>query len=185
MKILELKSLRPLTEQEKIELAQKEWQSPKMQEYLIKSYDFYITADNYVLEIEKANKLSIRKELWYDDETDAPQVNFDNFLWQNRQVFDRLEYLKEHAKAVNDYLYILKNTNATSFIEYFTSWEIADNKFGYFKSGIAQRPLTEEEKEDYIKILENRNDQYKIRLEKYFNRYKDKITTHGYWANNL
>lgn len=180
---LELKSLTPLTQDEKIALAQKEWNTKSMQDYLLETYDFYKTQDNYIIEIEKASKLSITKELYYDDEYDAPQVNFDNFLAYNDRVFKDLEYLKEHTKCINDYLYILKNTNETCSIMHFTDWEIEDNKYGYFKSGIAKRPLTEEEKDDYIKILENRNGQFMVRLEKYFKRYGQHITTHGYWAN--
>lgn len=178
-----LKSLTELTQEEKTALAQKEWQNKNMQDYLIKTYDFYKTQDEYIIEIEKANKLSITKELYYDDEYDAPQINFNNFLWENRQAFNKLNYIKEHTKASNDYLYLIKQNSNIADIMDFTSWEIKDDKFNYFSKKIAIRPLTEEEKEDYINILENRNNQFKIRLEKYFNKYKDKITAHGYWAN--
>mgnify|MGYP003298849021 CR=1 FL=1 len=72
-----------LTEEETKELARKAWASERMQEYLIKNYDFYKTNDGIIIEIEKASHLSIEKTIWYDDELpedERPSASYENFI---------------------------------------------------------------------------------------------------------
>ena len=81
---LQLKTLRTATEEERIQIAKEQWQDEKMQQYLLNTYDYYFTQDGYILEFEKASKRAITKELYYDDEYDAPQVNLFNFMQENK-----------------------------------------------------------------------------------------------------
>ena len=64
-----------------------------------------------------------------------------------------------------------------SYVQLFDDW--AEE----FRKQYNIREMTENEKEEYLSILKERNDQYLERLKKYFKRYGDKITTHGYWRN--
>ena len=168
-----------LDNEEKIKQISKDWNTPRMIDYISKHYDYYTTKDNIVIEIEKANSLNLINELWYDDEYEAPEINFDNFLAENNQPFKRLEYLIERADGVNIHWYFTRQLNSLSNVNIFTDWELQDNKCGYDFI----RELTEHEKKQYLDILSERNNQYLERLKKYYKRYSNKITTHGYWAN--
>lgn len=174
-----MKTLTKLNDDEKIELIKKNWGSPRMIEYITKRYDYYKTNDNMYIEIEKASSLEIVKEFYYDDEYEAPKINFENFLAYNDRVFNRLKYFEERLNTVNVHWYFTKQLNALANINIFTDWELEDNKYRYE----FVRELTQEEKEDYLEILKERNEQFLERLKKYYNRYGKNITTHGYWAN--
>lgn len=178
-----LLALTPLTQEEKMALAKREWNDTEMQDYLLRVYDFYKTTDGIVIEIEKPNKLHFTNTLYYDDETEAPQKTLGNFLIWNRHNCNRYDYYKEKAQSNNNYFYFTKQNNETSCIEVFTDWEIQEDKFGTFSQGIAQRELTDNEKQDILTLYKEQKDKYTERLTKYFNKYKDKITTWGYWAN--
>lgn len=75
-----MKYITKLNEKETKELAKKEWQDERMQEYLIKSYDFYKTNDGIIIEIEKASHLSINKTIWYDDELPADEIGVQDIV---------------------------------------------------------------------------------------------------------
>lgn len=182
-KTLKLLALTPLTQEERTALAKREWNNTKMQEYLLQSYDFYKTTDGIVIEITKPNKLSITKTLYYDDENEPPQITLGNFLIWNKHNCNRYDYYKEKTQSINQYFYFTKQNTEVSCVEVFTDWEIQGDRFGTFSKGIAQRELTDNEKQDILTLYKEQKDKYTERLTKYFNKYKDKITTWGYWAN--
>lgn len=176
-----------LNKEESLNIAKTLWDSPKMQNYLIDKYDFYKTEDNLILELEKVNKISITKELYYDDEEDAPEVTETNFIIYNRHNIPGRnieEYLKEKENLQNngcaigmyDYKGIYFTTNYTNNNQIVTcDWH---NEHYNFK-----RYLTKEEQEEYINLMKDRKEEYLTRLKKYFKRYGKNITTHGYWVN--
>ena len=177
-----LKSLRKANEQEIEEIIKEQWQDDKMQDFVRKNYEYYITTDNYVIEFEKANKRSITKELYYDDEYDAPEVNLYNFMEENRHngLSLGIRLALKNKDIINVHFCLTySHSKRNCFIYILTDWE-KENKKDFYK---IFRDLTEEEKEDYITIMQNIQQQYEERLEKYFKKYKNKITTHGYWAN--
>lgn len=185
----QLKNLIELSEEEKREIAKELWNSTDMQDYIIKSNDFYKTKDGLILELEKVNKISIEKTMYYDDETEAPEVTENNFILYNRYNVpgrNLEEYLKEKERLNNNGCasgqYDYQGIYFTA--QYYTNEKVVacgwahDKDERYFK-----RYLTPEEEKDYIELMQNRKDQYIERLKKYWKRYGQHVTTHGYWAN--
>lgn len=177
-----------LTNEEALEVAKTIWSSPKMQDYLIKKYDFYKTNDGLIIELEKVNKISIDKTIYYDDETEAPKITENNFIIYNKSNMPArsLEnYLEEKERLLNNGCATGKyDYNGIYFkLNYINNDKIVcfdwfDEKDKYFK-----RYLTEDEQKEYIELMKNRQNEYINRLKKYFKRYGKHITTHGYWAN--
>lgn len=175
-----LKSLTPLTDEEKINFAKSEWQDPKMQDFILKQYNYYKTTDGFIFEIEKACKLSITKTLYYDDEYNAPEINFENFEWHNRFNCNKYDHLKEKAEHEYNKFYFAINGNLKNvYVCVMTDWEFKENQF----CEKITRELTADEKQDILTLYKQQKDEYTTRLQKYWNKYKNHITTYGYWAN--
>nr|DAT76249.1 MAG TPA: hypothetical protein [Caudoviricetes sp.] len=175
-----LKSLTPLTEEEKINFAKSEWQDPKMQDFILKQYNYYKTTDGFIFEIEKASKLSITKTLYYDDEYDAPEINFENFEWHNKFNCNKYDHLKEKAEHEYNKFYFAINGNLKNvYVNVMNDWEFKENQF----CEKITRELTADEKQDILTLYKQQKDEYTTRLQKYWNKYKNHITTYGYWAN--
>ena len=171
-----------------LEVVKTLWQDEKMQNYLLDKYDFYKFNDGLVIELEKVNKISIDKTMYYDDEQDAPKKTEQNFINYNGSNFPArgLEnYLEEKesletrgcASGRYDYkgIYLRTSYNNNDIVVH-CNW--FDEKDKYFK-----RYLTEEEQKEYIELMEERQAKYIERLKKYFKRYGKNITTYGYWVN--
>ena len=184
------KTLKKLTKEETEELAKKLWDTPRMQQYLIETYDFYKTNDNLILELEKTNKIIIDKTMWYDDETEGPEVNEKNFIIYNQSnvpgrnleaYFEEKEKLQNEGCASGRYdyngIYFVENNYKHNFMVG-CDWFSYENNRRNFK-----RYLTVEEQEDYKKLMNERKDQYIERLKKYFKRYGKHIHARGYWVN--
>lgn len=170
---IKLKTLKKATLEQALEIAKLQWDRQDMQDYLIKNYDFYLTEDKMIIEIEKASKLSITKELYYDDEYEAPQVNFDNFLEYNKHNCNRYDYYNSEQ---NTQFYFCKQNAHCVYIDKFDNYNMLEPL-----SSI--RAVTQEEFEDILEIYKKQKEQYLERLQKYFTRYGKHIRTHGYWAN--
>lgn len=167
-------------EKEEIKKQLMERESERFAEYLVSNNDYYATKDGYYIEIEKANKLSIEKTIYYDDETEAPKINFENFKNYNDAVFARLEYLKEKASLAYEHFYLAHNSICDEKNAHVV---VLDNWADDLRKQYIIRELTHEEKVDYLIIMEKRANDYLERLKKYYNRYQKHITTCGYWAN--
>ena len=174
-----LRSLTPLTEEEKMNFAKSEWQDPKMQDYILTTYNYYKTFDGLIFEIEKASKLSITKTLYYDDEYNAPEINFANFEWHNRHNCNKYDYLQEKAEHEYNKFYFAINGNLKNVcVEVLNGWELKERPHNEIT-----RELTADEKQDILTLYKQQKDEYTTRLKKYWNKYKNHITTYGYWAN--
>lgn len=186
----ELKTLKKLIPEEVEELSKKLWNTPDMQKYIVNTYDFYKTQDGFIIELQKTNKIAIDKTMWYDDETDGPDVNEKNFINYNNSnmpgrnldaYLQEKENLKINGCASGRYDY-----NGIYFVginykqDYLVNcdWFDYDNNKRDFK-----RYLTIEEQEDFIKLTEERKQQYIERLKKYFKRYGQHVHARGYWVN--
>lgn len=183
-----MNSFRLLNKEESEEIAKELWTSENMQKYLVDTYDFYITKDNLIIELQKVNKLSIDKTMYYDDEYNAPDVNENNFIYYNRSNVPEHSlnnYLEEKERLLtqgcatgkydyNGIYFRLNYTNNDKVVN--CNW--FDDKDQFFK-----RYLSEEEEKDYIELIKDRQQQYLERLKKYYKRYGKHITTYGYWAN--
>ena len=160
-----------------------------MQQYAKNTHDYYILSDGYILEFEKVNKRSLTTTFYYDDETERPDISFNNFVYYNRHniPFNSLkEYLsekkrlQEHGCATGRYdykgIYISeKYDNCKNVVFYDFDYEKNEELF--------IRYLTQEEQEDFIKIAKQYENAYMERLKRYFKRYGNHIRAHGYWAN--
>lgn len=174
-----LKSLKELTEQEKKEFAKSEWKDEKMQDYLLKTYNYYKTKYGYIFEIEKASKLSITKKLYYDDELEAPEVNFENFEWHNRFNCNKYNYYNEKAPKQYIKFYFAINGNLKNvYVECLDEWELNERPHNEIF-----RELTQDEKQDILTLYKQQQEDYSTRLKKYWNKYKNHICAYGYWAN--
>lgn len=186
----ELKTLKKLNSEEVKEVAKKLWSSEKMQQYIVDTYDFYKTSDGLILELEKVNKISITKDLYYDDETEDPGTSENVFLSYNRYNVpgrNLEEYLKEKEN--------LKNNGCASgrydykgiyFIQHYYNNDdiVACNWFDEKDERYFVRYLTEDETSDFVQLEKERKEQYIERLKKYYKRYGQKyVHTRGYWAN--
>ena len=188
MQDLKLNSLRVATDEEIDRIAKEQWQDEHMQEYVKKNYNFYMLKDGYYLELQKPNKYSINKTMWYDDETEGPEENETNFVLYNLRMRDparhvaeykeNLERLKNHCGASGLYDY-----NGLYLISFYKTEKKVDVGFFYEKKGKFIRYLTKEEQEDYLNILEYNKQAYIERLKKYFKRYGKHVHASGYWVN--
>lgn len=168
-----MKTLRKATEQEVLEIAKQEWQGDeRMQDFIIKKYDYYFTNDNYILEFEKPSKLSITKDFYYDDETDAPDITLENFLNNNKMNCNGYNCLKEESQRTK--IHLCNGGNVYSYLDY--------NRYGD-EIRNSKRVLEDDELADILEIYKEQKEKYTERLTKYFNKYKNKIGCIGYWAN--
>lgn len=189
-KTTELKTLKKLNKEEVEELSKKLWDTERMQQYLIDTYDFYKTNDNLIIELQKTNKIAIDKTMWYDDEKESPEVNENNFINYNEYNIpgrNLKAYLEEKEKLQN-------NGCASGRYDYKGIYFISLNykhdylvSCSWFDDEMSKREqkryLTIEEQEDYIKLEEEREKQYIERLKKYFKRYGNHVHARGYWVN--
>ena len=188
MKELELKELRFATPEEVANIAKMEWASEKMQKFIIDKYDFIIIKEGYYIVLEKVNKLSIDKTMWYDDEGEAPENCEENFIYynmKNRNPMRNIEaYLEEKER-------LEENGCATGMYDYqgFYIETYREGKKVYISfydntTGRKIRYLTKEETKDFLKIMKARNEMYLERLKKYWKRYgKEHVSVSGYWVN--
>lgn len=184
----ELKTLKKLIPEEVGELAKKLWDTPRMQDFIIDKYDFYKTSDGLIIELEKVNKISINKTMWYDDETEGPEVTENNFIIYNRSnmpgrnlqaYLEEKENLQKNGCASGRYDYKgIYFQNIRNDKNYMVGCSWFDDK-DYFV-----RYLTEEEQKDFIQLQQEREKQYIERLKKYYKRYGQKfVRKEGYWVN--
>lgn len=183
-----MKNLQLLNEKEAEQLAKELWESERMQKYLLETYDFYKTQDGLIIELEKVKKITIDKEMYYDDEYEAPEVTERNFINYNgsnipgrnlENYLEEKERLETQGCATGRYDYqgiyfVVNYSNNDNVV--CCNW--MDEKNNTFK-----RYLTKGEQEDYIELQKERKNQYIERLKKYFKRYGKNVRTHGYWAN--
>lgn len=143
------------------------------QHYVIK------TTDNYLIDIN-IDKPSIKSDIYYDDETEAPAKSYENFELYNLRLqntplndesiknIENLAIYKFNAKYNNNNTYYLLRNR---------------NYHYYYSDGELVRDLTEEEKADITKIYCEEKEAFIKRLKAYWKKYQDKIYCIGYWAN--
>lgn len=175
-----LQALQPLTDEEAKAYACREWAKAEMQNFILQQNNYYKTNDGLIIEIQKASKLSINKTMYYDDEYEAPQINFDNFADYNRHNCDKYTRYSELAEHEANKFYFAKNGNAGNYIVVVSNaWDYAEDNARYNFT----RELTEQEKTDILALYKQQKDEYTARLQRYWNKYQKHISTYGYWAD--
>lgn len=177
-----MKLITKLNEKETMEHAQKEWKDKRMQEYLIKNYDYYKTTDGIIIEIEKASHLPMNKTIWYDDElpeNEIPSASYENFILENEHNCNRYDcYLDELNKKTTTF-YFCNQGNPTSYIDY----DRYEDVYHYGKLRYSIREITAEEMEEILQLYKEQKEAYLKRLERYYKRYGNHIHAKGYWRD--
>lgn len=134
----------------------------------------YIEMDGSFVEISDS-KPKISREMWYNDETEAPEVNYENFYNSNKGVMPR--YYEKEGRNINGRgtLKLIPQYGGDNLDLATLSYE--DNHKGPY------REVTDEELKQINKGIEEVRKDYDKRIKSYYNRYKDKIVANGYWAN--
>lgn len=144
-----------------------------------KRYNIYVLDDGNYIVID--TKWSIDRNLYYDDELDAPEITLEYFKKKNEMniAYSEIEY--------NDYEkpYLMKSYGNNS-----KQVGIVKGKYNYEgnlqwakSKDLFVRYLSEEEINEYNEIVRELIKKYDERLEKYFKKYRDKIYAIGYWVN--
>jgi len=124
-----------------------------------------------------SKKPGISSEIYYDDETPAPKINFETFKHHNEQNIPQPLVMEKSVFGNRSYLYIAPQYNGDK-----TEGTLCGIRYEseHFIDG---KGVTEEE----LVIINKRRAElaadYEKRLERYWKRYGDKVRTHGYWAN--
>lgn len=144
-----------------------------------KRYDLYFTNDNKFIMFDK--KITIDNKFYYDDEMDEPENTFKNFFKRNQYNFkyDLIEYKEyEQPFLIQNYCNDVKQVNIIS-----NSYDY-DNELNYYKkNNYFIRFLTKDEVSEYNLLVNYYKEIFNDRLEKYYNKYKNKISYIGYWVN--
>ncbi len=128
--------------------------------------------------------------MYYDDEYPAPSTGLESFIHYNftYSEFDRFDkWLKENEayqktgccignlfhKVSISKISQYRDTPKVKWYEIYDDFERRDN----------YSPLTGKENLEFIEIMNELKENFIKRLETYYKKYSNKITTYGYWAN--
>lgn len=147
-----------------------------------KRYNIYMLSDNYHF-IVIDTKWTIDKDLYYDDEQEAPKITLEYFKSKNKV---NIKYYKiEKEEMMKPYFLINYYGNDKEVVinrdiyysNYCDKLEWAKNK------NLFVNFLTKEDIKEYNKIIDELTKAYDERLEKYFKKYNKNIYAIGYWVN--
>ena len=123
-------------------------------------------------------KPSITKTIWYDDETEGPEANYQNFLQVNKHNFPSYWELMHRYE---DPLYIRvrfwndKTDGRIATLEYIPKY--------HQENAELIRPVTPEDLEKINAAVEEVRQDYKKRLDTYWKKYSNQVSSRGYWVN--
>lgn len=123
------------------------------------------------------SKPTIYKEMYYDDETDGPEANFNNFRNYNVRMGMPKPYKLEgrNRDGFGTLKMVPQYDGAQGFGLSTLTYEDDHNS--------EYREVTESQLEEINKGIEEVKDDYEKRLQTYYKRYKDQISAKGYWKN--
>ena len=140
--------------------------------------------DGYIVKFKRPG---ISNCMYYDDELESPDTDYDSFESYNlhynncylyfESYFEARENLEKYGCCIGGYerMYLTNCTN--SEVANISVYDDHSYKLGF------KRYLTDDEAQEVKKLVELLKADYIKRLKTYYKRYGDKITTHGYWAN--
>ena len=138
--------------------------------YWVERCSFIKIGDKVVMLGDKKPK--IHNTIYYDDEREAPEVDFELFKKYNIFMSGQNYLSKNRGRS---HLFIVRNAGSHGF------FNLSD--FMRFDSDYEEYPLDPEDRKHVITALEMLQADFIKRLERYYERYKDKIYADGYWAN--
>ena len=140
--------------------------------------------DGYIVKFERPG---ISSCMYYDDELESPETDYNSFESYNLHYNNCCSYLESYFEArsnleqygccIGGYERIYITNCSNSDIANLSVYDDNSYKLGF------KRYLTDDEAQDIKKLVELLKADYIKRLKTYYKRYGDKITTHGYWAN--
>ena len=152
---------------------QKVWnQDLEMIQHCLKT-SYYLELNDCFVSFK--HKPSIDKTIYFDDERERPEVDKEYFIAHNlRYNFSGLDY--DFEKELYLVLTYDKAPEMKALRE-IKHFEIENKRYKDI------REITDEEKKIIKKLLDGFKQDYIKRLNTYWKRYSDKVSTHGYWAN--
>lgn len=159
------------------QLLRLQWGSESMVKHCLKSSK-YVQLDDTFVSVCGA-KPSIQSTMWYDDETEGPQVNFESFRRYNESNFPRKLELERNQYGNRSKLFIAPHYHGDK----------TDGKLAGLRYEPEDRPphggreVTPEELEIFNQAIEEVQADYEKRLKTYWKRYSDKVHAAGYWTN--
>lgn len=124
------------------------------------------------------SKPSIHSDMWYDDETAGPEENKENFVSYNLRMGDP-SYFEQSGYCYSDRveLCFMQNYSGQTDNKLVVPVYLPEN------STKAIRKVTPEELDQINKAIDEVKEDYRKRLDRYWNRYSDKVSARGYWRN--
>ena len=166
-----------------------EWlkEGNNMKDYMektIKNERIGIKFDDGIEILLQIDKGSIHNTMWYDDESESPNKNYENFKeynlrYQNCNYDWIINTLKKEDGFCDEYLIFKQKDNikGTEYCIEPASYTQNRNDKEYV------RKLTKQEKEFIISFYQAQKDKFIKRLEIYWKKYQNKVHCSGYRAN--
>lgn len=146
----------------------------KMVKHCLKSSK-YIQIGDSMVDIGDS-KPSISNEMWYDDETEGPQVNLENFKAYNASNMPKYYEMRGRSIHGSGTLKIVPQYDGVNGLELATLTYEDDVSDEYIV-------VSEDQLQEINEGVKEIRDDYEKRLNSYYKRYGDKIIARGYWKN--
>jgi len=173
---------KPITEEKRQELKEKDDKKN------FRRYAMYMLEDGYYFMFDTMP--SIESTLYYPDDFADPGTSLEYFLSYNLKYFNYDLSTWEREKhdlattgcccgiiELHPFINLSYNDGKEVYYRFFTrGGESARDNYTI-------RDLTEDEISDILAITKDLKEQYRDRLIKYYNKYKNKIHTFGYWRD--
>lgn len=147
----------------------------EMVKHCLKTSKYIELGDSFV-EVA-ASKPTIYKDLWYDDETEAPELTFEAFRDYNLSMGSPKKFELMGRGRSGDYCklrMIPQYTRARGL-------ELASLTYDEPDGYEATREVSESELVEINNAIEEVQKDYEKRLKQYYDKYKDKISYRGYY----
>lgn len=144
----------------------------------------------------RIDRPGIKSTVYYDDEYDSPlrgsednkkaawmayNLQYDAPNAYTFQYGERIKYHDFREDCRKPFVYDLRNQGMLGCVRlqphYFDDFEQREYEMD------RRHVLTEDEFNEYLACLDRLTNAYKKRLESYWKRYRNKISSYGYWAN--
>ena len=178
------KKLTPAQKRAKAKREQKErlarklqdfWQDEKMVEHELKN-NKYIELNGSFVEIADA-KPKIESTIWFDDEQEVPENNFETFYNYNVRL-NMPKYVDMRGRNI-------EGTGSLKIASKYAGQDTLDlARLTYENEPKGEfREVSQSELDEINKGIEEVRANYDKRLRSYYKRYSDKVRVKGYWAN--
>lgn len=136
----------------------------------------YVEIGNSFIDVADS-KPKIHNQMWYDDETKSPEVNFENFYNYNVRM-EMPDYYEMTGRSYSGdgKLKMIPQYDGVEDLELALLTYEDDSRF-------EAREISEDELEEINNGIKEVRENYEKRLKAYYKRYKDKIIATGYWSN--